>query len=70
MVYNNILESMGNTPLVRLNRLCPQDSAEMLVKVESLNIGGSIKSRTALRIIPTSYMNCTPVKHFRGIIKR
>ena len=51
MICNNILEAMGHTPLVRLNRLPEPGSAEILVKVEALNVGGSIKSRTALNMI-------------------
>ena len=51
MINNNILEAVGNTPMVRLNRLVGEDSAEILVKVEALNVGGSIKTRTALNMI-------------------
>ncbi len=51
MIYNNILEAMGHTPMVRLNKLPGPDSADILVKVEALNVGGSIKSRTALNMI-------------------
>ena len=51
MIYNNILEAMGHTPMVRLNKLPAPGSAEILVKVEALNVGGSIKSRTALNMI-------------------
>ena len=51
MIYNNILEAVGNTPLIRLNRLPEEGSAEVLVKVECLNVGGSIKTRTALNMI-------------------
>ena len=51
MVYNNILEAVGNTPMVRLNRMVGEDSAEVLVKFEGLNVGGSIKTRTALNMI-------------------
>ena len=51
MIYNNILEAMGHTPMVRLHKLPAPDSAEILVKVEALNVGGSIKSRTALNMI-------------------
>ena len=51
MVLNNILEAMGNTPVVRLNRLCEPDAAEILVKFEGLNVGGSIKTRTAYNMI-------------------
>lgn len=51
MVYNNILEAVGHTPLIRLNRMVGKDSAEVLVKMEALNVGGSIKTRTALNMI-------------------
>ncbi len=51
MVRNNILEAMGNTPIIRLNRIAEPDSAEILVKFEGLNIGGSIKTRTAFNMI-------------------
>ncbi len=51
MIYNNILEAMGHTPLIRLQRLCDPDAAEILVKFEGLNIGGSIKTRTAFNMI-------------------
>ena len=51
MIYNNILEAMGHTPMVRLHKLPAPDSAEILVKVEALNVGGSIKSHTALNMI-------------------
>ena len=51
MIYQNILEAVGKTPLVRLNRMPEEESAEILVKVEALNVGGSIKTRTALNMI-------------------
>lgn len=51
MIYNNILEAMGNTPLIRLNRMVEKDSAQILVKFEGLNAGGSIKTRTAYNMI-------------------
>ena len=51
MIYNNILEAVGNTPIFRLQRLPEPGSAEILVKFEGLNIGGSIKTRTALNMI-------------------
>lgn len=50
-MYRNILEAMGRTPLIRLNRLVSPDSAQVLVKYEGLNVGGSIKSRTALAML-------------------
>ncbi len=51
MICNNILDALGNTPLIRLNRLTDEDSAEILVKFEGLNVGGSIKTRTAYNMI-------------------
>ena len=51
VIYNNILEAMGNTPLIRLNRMVEKDSAQILVKFEGLNVGGSIKTRTAYNMI-------------------
>lgn len=51
MVYNNILEAMGNTPIVQLNHMTSDDSARILVKFEGLNVGGSIKTRTAYNMI-------------------
>ena len=49
--FSNILEAMGNTPLIRLNRMAEEDSAQILVKFEGLNVGGSIKTRTAYNMI-------------------
>ena len=51
MIYNNILEAVGHTPMVRLNHMTDEDSAQILVKFEALNVGGSIKTRTALNMI-------------------
>ena len=51
MVYNNVLEALGNTPLIKLSKIVPEDSAEILVKYEGLNVGGSIKTRTAYSMI-------------------
>ena len=51
MIADNILEAMGNTPLIRLNRMTDEDSAEVLVKFEGMNVGGSIKTRTAFAMI-------------------
>ena len=51
MICNNILEAMGNTPIIRLNNLADENSAEILVKFEGLNVGGSIKTRTAFNMI-------------------
>ncbi len=51
MIYNNILEAIGNTPIIRLQHLSEPDSAQILVKFEGLNVGGSIKTRTAYNMI-------------------
>lgn len=51
MVYNNVLEAIGHTPIVRLNRMQDENSAEIFVKFEGLNVGGSIKTRTAFQMI-------------------
>lgn len=51
MIYNNILEAMGNTPIIKLQHLSEPDSAQILVKFEGLNVGGSIKTRTAYNMI-------------------
>ncbi len=51
MVYHDILEAMGHTPMVQLNRMPKPGSARVLVKVEGLNVGGSIKTRTAWNML-------------------
>lgn len=51
MIYNNVLEAIGHTPIVRLNRMNDPESAQVLVKFEGLNVGGSIKTRTAYNMI-------------------
>lgn len=52
MIYDNVLDAIGHTPMIRLNRMNNDpDSAEVLVKFEGLNVGGSIKTRTAYNMI-------------------
>lgn len=51
MVYNNVLEALGYTPLIRLNRIADASMAEVLVKYEAVNVGGSIKTRTAYNML-------------------
>jgi len=51
MICNTILDAMGNTPIIRLQHMSSPDSAEILVKFEGLNVGGSIKTRTAYNMI-------------------
>ncbi len=61
MVYENILEAMSKTPLVRLKRIVQDDMADIVVKFEGLCVGGSVKTRTALYMIEDAER--------RGIIK-
>ena len=61
MVYNNVLEALGHTPVIRLNHMTDEDSAQIFVKYEGLNVGGSIKTRTAYNM----FMDAKN----RGIIK-
>ena len=51
MIYDNILGAIGRTPLIRLGRMTGEDDAEILVKFEGLNVGGSIKTRTAYAML-------------------
>lgn len=51
MICNNILDAIGNTPMIRLSKMADPDGAEILVKFEGLNVGGSIKTRTAYNMI-------------------
>ena len=51
MVCNNILEAMGNTPIIKLQHMTGENDADILVKFEGLNVGGSIKTRTAFNMI-------------------
>ena len=51
MIYDTILDAIGNTPMIRLNRMTDPDSAQIFVKFEGLNVGGSIKTRTAFNMI-------------------
>lgn len=50
-VYNNILETIGNTPMVRLNRITRELPCEVYAKIETVNPGNSIKDRMALKMI-------------------
>ena len=51
MIYKNVLEAIGHTPIVKLNKIVEPGSADILVKIEGLNVGGSIKTRTAFNMI-------------------
>lgn len=50
-IYQSILETIGETPIVKLNKLVPENSAEVYVKLEFFNPGGSVKDRIALNMI-------------------
>ncbi|WP_225749040.1 cysteine synthase A [Paraeggerthella sp. Marseille-Q4926] len=51
MIYDNVLDAMGRTPLIRLNSLSEEGSAQILAKYEGVNVGGSVKTRTAWQMI-------------------
>lgn len=51
MVYNNVLEAVGSTPMIELRRMTDETMARIVVKYEGLGVGGSIKTRTALNMI-------------------
>lgn len=61
LIYNNVLEALGNTPMIKLSRIVPEGSARVLVKYEGVNIGGSVKTRTAYNMVADA--------EARGIIK-
>ena len=51
MIYENVLEAIGHTPIIKLNKMNKPGNADVLVKFEGLNVGGSIKTRTAYNMI-------------------
>ncbi len=51
MYYNNILELVGNTPLVKINNLTKGIKATVLAKIEFMNPGGSVKDRVGLAMV-------------------
>ena len=51
MIYQNVLEAMGHTPKIQLNKMPDPEGARVLVKFEGLNVGGSVKTRTAFNMI-------------------
>lgn len=51
MIHKNILSLIGRTPMVKINKLASTDGAEVLAKLESFNVGGSVKDRMALYLI-------------------
>ena len=67
MYYKNILEVIGNTPLVKINKLNPNPKVVMLAKLEFMNPGGSIKDQDVIKAIDEYKMAMvfTGVRHFR-----
>ena len=51
MIYENVLKAIGHTPIIRLNKMTDPEDAQILVKFEGMNVGGSIKTRTAYNMI-------------------
>ncbi len=51
MIYKNVLDAIGHTPMIELQRMGDPEAARVLVKFEGLNVGGSIKTRTAYNMI-------------------
>lgn len=51
MIYNNVLEMIGNTPMLKLNKLISEGMADIYIKLEKFNPGGSVKDRAALGMI-------------------
>ena len=54
MIRDNILETIGNTPMVRINKLCSNPSVNIFAKLEGFNPTGSIKDRIALRMVESA----------------
>jgi cysteine synthase B len=50
-MYANILETIGNTPMVKINNMCNKKNVELYAKIEGFNPGGSVKDRIALKMI-------------------
>jgi len=57
MICNTILDAIGHTPMIRLNKMTGPEDAEILVKYEGVNIGGSIKTRTAYNMLKSAAKN-------------
>ena len=51
MLYQNISELIGNTPIVRIKKINPNENVNIYIKLEGQNIGGSVKDRVALAMI-------------------
>lgn len=68
MMYDNILETIGHTPLVKINRLNPKPHIPLYAKIEGFNPTGSIKDRIALKMVEQAE-ECGALKHGTTIIE-
>ena len=67
MIYKNIIDATGHTPLVRLNKLVEPGMAEVLVKFEGLEVGGSIKTRVAAAMIASEKLSACRTAAYTAI---
>ena len=51
MIFNNVIDMIGNTPIIKLNNVVGENSAEVYVKLEKYNPAASVKDRAALGMI-------------------
>jgi len=63
MIYETILDLIGHTPLVRINKMVGDEDAEILVKLEKMNVGGSVKDRLALYLIEDAERSHPDIKN-------
>ena len=68
MIYQNILQTIGRTPMVKINKLNPNNNVDVYAKIEGVNPGGSIKDRVALKIIEQAEAN-EQLTHNKTIIE-
>ena len=61
-MYSNILDTIGNTPMVKINKMNPKPEVLLLAKLEGVNPGGSIKDRIALKMIEQAELEGTLTK--------
>jgi len=76
VIHNDVLGAIGNTPVIKLRHVAPVDGADIVVKFEGLNVGGSIKTRTALAMVDAAIKDgrigpdtiiCEPTSGNQGI---
>ena len=69
-IYNSILDTIGDTPIVKLRNLPSEDMAQVYVKVESFNPGGSVKDRIALRMIEDAEKSGKLIRQIQKYMKK